>query len=300
MRKQFCPRTLSLLLLIFPLSYLTYAQSGNSDDSAVNHSALNNTINYLYANSKSVCTCLNGKEYIASPFSFSEGSPYFLAAEPGAGTLVYDHVFYDWCQLLYDELQNNLVLVDESHRIMLLNEKVARFSILGHQAGAKLKGPATVAGYIMDRSTGEPLAGASVIVEKTKIGTSTDQYGYYSISLPRGKYVLDIQNVGMKDTRRQILLNGDGKLNVDMQPTIIALRKVVVSAQKISNVKGTQMGFQKLDIKAIRQVPVVFGEADVLKVITTLPGVKTVGEASTGLNVRGGYGFWRYFEFCNL
>lgn len=160
--------------------------------------------------------------------------------------------------------------------------------LIGDKAEANLKGPATIAGFIMDRSTGEPLVGASVLVEKTKIGTSTDRYGYYSISLPRGKYVLDIQNVGMKDTRRQILLNGDGKLNIDMQSTIIALRKVVVSAQKISNVKGTQMGFQKLDIKAIRQVPVVFGEADVLKVITTLPGVKTVGEASTGLNVRGG------------
>jgi hypothetical protein len=159
---------------------------------------------------------------------------------------------------------------------------------VGDKADAQLKGPATVAGFIKDYSTGEPLVGASVLVEKTRIGTSTDQYGYYSISLPRGKYVLDVQNIGMKDTRRQIHLNGDGKLNIDMQSTIIALRKVVISAQKISNVKGTQMGFQKLDIKAIRQVPVVFGEADVLKVLTTLPGVKTVGEASTGLNVRGG------------
>jgi len=159
---------------------------------------------------------------------------------------------------------------------------------IGDKADARLKGPATIAGYIKDFSTGEALVGASVLVEKTKVGTSTDQYGYFSISLPRGKWILDIQNIGMRDTRRQIVLYGDGKLNIDMQSTIIALRKVVISAQKISNVKGTQMGFVKLDIKAIKQVPVVFGEADVLKVITTLPGVKTVGEASTGLNVRGG------------
>jgi len=159
---------------------------------------------------------------------------------------------------------------------------------IGDKAGDQLKGSATVAGFIKDYNTGEPLVGASVLVEKTKIGTSTDQYGYYSISLPRGKYVLDIQNIGMKDTRRQILLHGDGKLNIDLQSTILSLRKVVISAQKISNVKGTQMGFFKLDIKAVKQVPVVFGEADVLKVLTTLPGVKTVGEASTGLNVRGG------------
>jgi CarboxypepD_reg-like domain/TonB-dependent Receptor Plug Domain len=159
---------------------------------------------------------------------------------------------------------------------------------IGNKADGQLKGPATIAGFITDYTTGEPLAGASILVEKMKIGTSTDQYGYYSLSLPRGRYVVDIQNIGMRDTRRQIFLYGDGKLNIEMQSTIIALRKVVISAQKISNVKGTQMGFVKLDIKAVKQVPVVFGEADVLKVITTLPGVKTVGEASTGLNVRGG------------
>jgi len=176
-------------------------------------------------------------------------------------------------------LQNNVALQNlMEHRLFEVGDK----------AGAQLKGPATVAGFVKDYSTGEPLVGASILVEKSKIGTSTDQYGYYSISLPRGKYVLDIQNIGMKDTRRQLVVYGDGKLDIDMQSTIMALRKVVISAQKISNVKGTQMGFQKLDIKAIRQVPVVFGEADVLKVITTLPGVKTVGEASTGLNVRGG------------
>jgi hypothetical protein len=133
MRKSFFLKPFSLLFLISPIFHVSYAQSGGPDDSVFYHSALGNTIKYFYANSKSVCTCLNGEEYIASPYSFSEGSPYFLTAEPRGGTLVYDHVFYDSVQLLYDELQNNLVFVDESHRIMLLNEKVERFSILGHQ-----------------------------------------------------------------------------------------------------------------------------------------------------------------------
>jgi hypothetical protein len=84
------------------------------------------------------------------------------------------------------------------------------------------------------------------------------------------------------------MIYGDGKLNIDLQTQIITLKKVIVSAEKASNVRRTEMGVQKLDIKTIKQVPVVFGEADVLRVITTLPGVKTVGEASTGLNVRGG------------
>jgi hypothetical protein len=132
MRKLFCFKPLLLLFLLSPLFYLSQAQSGDAYDSAVYRSAMSNTINLYYANSKSVCTCLHGKEYITSPFSFSEGSPYFLTAEAGEGTLVYDHVYYDHVHLLYDELQDNLVFVDESHRIMLLNEKVERFSILGH------------------------------------------------------------------------------------------------------------------------------------------------------------------------
>src|ERR1700712_801778 len=77
-------------------------------------------------------------------------------------------------------------------------------------------------------------------------------------------------------------------MNIDLQGTVIALKRVIVSAEKASNVKRTEMGVQKIDIKTIKQVPVVFGEADVLRVVMTLPGVKTVGEASTGLNVRGG------------
>jgi len=133
MGKPVCFKTQLLLFFISPLFYLSYGQSGSRDDSVFYHSALGSTIGYFYANSKSVCTCLNGKEYIPPQFSFSEGSPYFLASEARNGTLVYDHVSYDGVQLLYDELQDNLIFVDESHRIMLLNDKVERFSILGNQ-----------------------------------------------------------------------------------------------------------------------------------------------------------------------
>ena len=77
-------------------------------------------------------------------------------------------------------------------------------------------------------------------------------------------------------------------INIDMQPQVMALKRVTVSSEKASNIKSLQMGMQKIDIKTIKQVPVVFGEADVLRVVLTMPGVKSVGEASTGLNVRGG------------
>src|SRR5690606_15457762 len=150
------------------------------------------------------------------------------------------------------------------------------------------QGVVKLAGYIRDITTGEPVAGAAVFVEKLKISVLSDQFGYYSITLPKGRHILNIQSLGKKDTWRQVMLYGDGNLNIEMRDHILSLKAVVISAKKAANINSLQMGLEKVDIRTIKQVPVVFGEADVLRVVQTLPGVKTVGEASTGFNVRGG------------
>lgn len=149
-------------------------------------------------------------------------------------------------------------------------------------------GKVTIAGYLHDIKTGEPVIGASVMIEGTKTNTITDQYGYYSLSISKGRNIISIQSMGTRDTRRQLMVYGDGRMNIDLQPQVISLKNVTVSAERTSLIRGMQMGVQKIDIKAIKQVPVAFGETDILRVIMTMPGVKTVGEASTGLNVRGG------------
>ncbi|MEO6456466.1 MAG: carboxypeptidase-like regulatory domain-containing protein [Ginsengibacter sp.] len=159
---------------------------------------------------------------------------------------------------------------------------------VGEQGPSTNQAQNTINGFIADSKSGEPVIGASVHVENSKIDVITDQYGYYTISLPKGRHTLSIQSIGMKDTKREILVKGNGKFNIEMQTEVIALKKVVVSTQKASNIRSLQMGIQTIDIKTIKQVPVVFGEADILRVVLTLPGVKSVGEASTGLNVRGG------------
>jgi hypothetical protein len=152
---------------------------------------------------------------------------------------------------------------------------------------SSVKTTVTLAGYIKDGKTGESIIGATVSAGAGKTVTS-DQFGYYSLSLPKGKYTLIFSSSGMKDTRRLIQLNDDGKLDVELNGQVASLRAVVVVAEKNSNVKNTQMSVERLTIKNIKQVPVAFGEADVLRVITTLPGVTSAGEAGTGFNVRGG------------
>jgi len=160
-----------------------------------------------------------------------------------------------------------------------------------YEIGAKNANPGKekilLTGRVLNSRSGEPVISASIFVEKLNTGVVTDQYGYYTISLPSGLHVLSVQSIGMKDAKYQVQMNSEGVLNIELKEQIRTLKEVVVSAQKVSNITK-QMGVERLNIDAIKRVPTVFGESDVMKTILTLPGVKTVGEISSGFNVRGG------------
>ena len=106
------------------------AQLLNTNDSSIYNSAVQNTIRLFYEGSRPLSRYYNGREYVRAPYKFSEGSPYFLSAEAQAGSVTYDQVFYPDVRLLFDEFLDQLIFVDETHRILLLPEKVSRFSIL--------------------------------------------------------------------------------------------------------------------------------------------------------------------------
>ncbi|MCB2408656.1 TonB-dependent receptor [Hymenobacter sp. BT178] len=160
---------------------------------------------------------------------------------------------------------------------------------IGKRPATPATGKVTLAGHIRDINSGEPVIGAAVFVETpATIGTATDQFGYYALTLPAGRYELKVRGIGIKNTRRQVLLHANGKLEIDVEEDITPLKEVIIEAEKDKNVAGMQMGLEKLDIKTMRQVPTAFGETDILRVVLTLPGVKSVGEGSTGMNVRGG------------
>ena len=99
---------------------------------------------------------------------------------------------------------------------------------------------------------------------------------------------MEVTSIGMKDTRRNLIVYGDGKLNVELQDYIARLKNVIIVAEKNSTIRSTQLGVDRLSVRTIKDVPVIFGESDILRVVLTLPGVTSVGEASTGFNVRGG------------
>ncbi len=153
---------------------------------------------------------------------------------------------------------------------------------------SNLQGNATLKGQLRDAATGEPLIGASVFIEKPLLGSSTDPLGYYSLTIPKGRHELKIKSIGMKGITRHVMLYADGKLDIELEEDVSPLKEVVVESDRDVRVSSLQMGVEKINIKTMKQMPMVLGEVDVFKVMLTLPGVQSAGEGSSGINVRGG------------
>lgn len=147
----------------------------------------------------------------------------------------------------------------------------------------------TVSGYITDGSNGETLIGANVYLEGTTKGTTSNVYGFYSISVEPGTYTLVGSYLGYQDMSQEVDLTGDLTINIELSEGGTTLTEVVVTAEeKDQNVRDVQMSVEKLDMRTIEKVPTLLGETEVLRTIQLLPGVTSVGEGAAGFNVRGG------------
>lgn len=149
----------------------------------------------------------------------------------------------------------------------------------------------TLSGYIKDKKTGETLIGANVVdMQNPSVGTVTNYYGFYSITLPAGTHQIGYSYLGYTDVRFEINLSKDLQFNVDLEEGVV-MEEVVISAGKEDrrkNVEGTQMGTIELPVENIKKMPAIFGETDVLKTLQLLPGVLSSGEGNAGFYVRGG------------
>lgn len=148
----------------------------------------------------------------------------------------------------------------------------------------------TISGFVNDKKTGEELIGASIVVKELKnVGTSTNAYGFYSLTIPEGNYTFVSQFIGCEANAIQINLNQNTKHNFILSENVTNLNEVVVTAQKSGdNITKERMSVEKIDIQEIKNIPVIFGEKDILKTIQLLPGVKSAGEGNSGFYIRGG------------
>jgi hypothetical protein len=148
----------------------------------------------------------------------------------------------------------------------------------------------TISGYVKDAADGEGLIGVSVYVREVKTGTVTNNYGFFSVTVPAGTYTLGITYVGYTaQTKTVTLADQNVRLNVELQEEGKQLQEVVVSTRREDdNVKNIEMSVNRIDVKTLQRIPALLGEVDVVRSIQLLPGVSTVGEGATGFNVRGG------------
>lgn len=147
----------------------------------------------------------------------------------------------------------------------------------------------TLSGTISEEDTGETLFGVNVLIPALETGTVTNQYGYYSITLPKGEYEVYYSSIGFATQKTQISLSENVKQNLSLATDAESLDEVVLTAdgEKL-NIRSSQMSINTLSASTIKKIPVVLGEVDVIKSITLLPGVTSGGEGASGFNVRGG------------
>ncbi len=148
---------------------------------------------------------------------------------------------------------------------------------------------ATITGSVLDGATDEPLIGAVIYDPESQTGVTTDVDGNFSLELPVGQYSLRISYTGYEEIYQDIQLISDGRVTFDLFSEITELDEVTIVAMRAEdNIMRTQMSLVSMDSKVLSELPSTFGEQDIVRSMTLLPGVQSVGEFGTGFNVRGG------------
>lgn len=147
----------------------------------------------------------------------------------------------------------------------------------------------TISGYVKDSLSGETMIGSTISVKNKSAGITSNQYGFYSLTLIEGTYTFICSYIGYKTRVEEIKLDGNKVFNFEIVPRLTSSQEIIISSKRRdANVKNAQMGKIDLSIEQIKSAPAFLGEIDVLKTIQLLPGVRNAGEGSAGIYVRGG------------
>jgi len=146
----------------------------------------------------------------------------------------------------------------------------------------------TISGTVSDTKNNETLIGVNVIVKGTSVFAITNEYGFYSITLPKGDYELSASYVSYETVDEKISLTQNITKNFGLSESGEVLEEVIITEKNTTNTRKAEMSVNKLSISTIKQMPVVLGEVDIIKSILFLPGVTNAGEGQSGFNVRGG------------
>jgi hypothetical protein len=173
-----------------------------------------------------------------------------------------------------------------ARKFFFFNLIIGLFSLI---SSVNAQSTVVVSGSVKDKQTGESLIKAVVRIEELpNAGIISNEYGFYSLSLPKGNYTVVVSQVGYETLIQKIKLDSSQTINFSLQTKNVLKEVVVESSRKNDNLTKAQMGTETINMAAISKVPVIFGEKDLLKTIQLLPGVKSAGEGNSGFFVRGG------------
>lgn len=223
---------------------------------------------------KAALSELGAKGYTVSSYG---GSWFVSRGNPISASLPVGFFDQDNSDIVYGDGEESNTQVTFQNKIYEIGE---------YKEGRK--GKAYVQGYVRDAASGEPIVGVAVHSPDGTAYSVTDSYGFYRLQLPVGDNRLNFSGYSLEELQLNLLVHDDGGLDVTMKEMVTTLNGAVVSAESVSHHRDSRMGIEKVRMNTIRKIPSAFGEADVIKAVLTLPGVKTVGEASSGFNVRGG------------
>jgi len=146
----------------------------------------------------------------------------------------------------------------------------------------------TLSGVITAANSNETIIGVNVVITSIPAFTTTNEYGFYSITVPKGTYKVSVSSIGFLTEEITLDLNKNTKYNFSLTESGEELQEVIITEKTTTNTRKAEMSVNKLSIATIKKMPVVLGEVDVLKSILLLPGVTNAGEGASGFNVRGG------------
>jgi hypothetical protein len=284
-------KTLIILILI-SMAKIDYAQKLSPFDSLVHVLQKKFDVQFLYDTKHTEGLAISNAEGSLDNIlrNILDGTGLSFYIDPykrviiARGSSVFTPLSKDFFKQTGTENTNqNTALENNEIVLVAVDNKIYTIGVKNNNAPS-----AIISGYIRDAKNGEPLSSTSVMVEGSQGGVSTDAFGFFSITVPKGRQVLRVSSVGMKEITRQLNILGNGKMDIEMNEEVRSLKTAVIVAQKQSNVRGMQMGVERLNIRAIKQIPAVLGETDILRSLQTLPGVTSVGEGTAGYNVRGG------------
>jgi len=179
------------------------------------------------------------------------------------------------------------VKADSGRFIKTRREYIPKTLTIGNKKDGVLLKRATIHGTVRRAEDGSSIPGATIYVSETGSGTVSDNGGIFTLTLPKGKYSLEFRSVDCEVEKYRVEVLSDGRMDITLTRKVIMMNEVTITSQANHNVRGIQMGLERMTIKEIKEVPVVMGERDIIRVALLLPGVKSSGEGSAGFNVRG-------------